>query len=229
MAIINKSYGFVFIHVPKAAGTAISTALSQFTNYCDLEIGATHFGENIQSAYIKRFNLSKHSPASHVKAIMGDIDWKRNFTFSFARNPYERALSTFFFLKGWDGLSPDLKKEINAFESFKEFVLSGFWNDNEGPDRIFRPQVYWLTSEKDPNQIIIDFVGKVESLEKDLQRVMRVINPNKFVQDNIQLKQLNKGVGGKKDDLNDKQVREVIYKKYKRDFEILGYKKSCKG
>ena len=61
MTIINNSYKFIFGHIPKAAGTTITNQLSAYTNYCDLEIGGTCFGEKIQPAYKKRFNISKHS------------------------------------------------------------------------------------------------------------------------------------------------------------------------
>jgi len=83
MAIINHSFNFVFVHVPKAAGTSVTSILSKYTNYCDLEIGATEFGEYIQPAYKKRFGLAKHSPARDIRNLVGAVAWSKFFTFSF--------------------------------------------------------------------------------------------------------------------------------------------------
>ena len=47
MAIINQSKKFIFVHVPKAAGTSVTSAFSKYTSYQDLEIGGAKFGESI--------------------------------------------------------------------------------------------------------------------------------------------------------------------------------------
>ena len=102
MTIINNSQGFLFVHVPKAAGSSVVNALCEYTRYCDLEIGATAFGEAIQGPYVKRFGLAKHSTAQQLKTLVGDEAWSRYFTFSFVRNPYHRMFSAFRFLRSWE-------------------------------------------------------------------------------------------------------------------------------
>ena len=220
MAIINNTSKFIFIHVPKAAGTSITKHLSKLTTYKDLEIGGTHFGESIQSAYLKRFGFSKHIPAFKLKSIIGELEWQRMFTFSIVRNPYERVISTYKFLLEWSGTDSVLKKNIESFQNINEYILSDLWEKTDGPDNIFKPQVFWLTGNFDRNKILVNFIGKVESIESDIEHVFERIGERSPKNETIPI--LNKTSGSFK--LTKKAI-ENINKVYERDFLLLNYKK----
>src|SRR3989304_5138015 len=123
--IINNTFGFIFVHVPKAAGTSVAHFFSKFSCYCDLEVGGTSLGEALQEPFRKRYGLSKHSTAMEIRAVIGDVLWKKYFSFAFVRNPYERAFSAYHFLKRMraetqlEGLAP-----IGQCKTFADFVLS---------------------------------------------------------------------------------------------------------
>jgi hypothetical protein len=226
MSIINNSYRFIFVHVPKAAGTSVTAALSPLTNYCDLEIGGTAFGEAIQPAYQKRFELAKHSPAAAIRGLVGSVTWSRYFTFAFVRNPFDRSLSTYNFLRQWKGPGSDFYKRMCAFDSFDDYVLSDIWHSTDGPDLIFRPQVYWLRAQNS-NQILTSFIGKVELLEKDLEQVLLNIDaPRHMVS---ALKRLNSSGPKPKVVSENPAVIEKILDKYRIDFESFGYDSAPKG
>ena len=69
--IVNHSHKFIFVHVPKAAGTSVSELFSKFSAYSDLEVGGTELGEALQNAYKCRFGLTKHSTAEEIRAVVG--------------------------------------------------------------------------------------------------------------------------------------------------------------
>ena len=73
--IVNHSHKFIFVHVPKAAGTSVSELFSKFSAYSDLEVGGTELGVALQKAYKRRFGLSKHSTAEVIRAIVGEETW----------------------------------------------------------------------------------------------------------------------------------------------------------
>ncbi|MCX2780154.1 sulfotransferase family 2 domain-containing protein [Microbulbifer thermotolerans] len=221
MAIINNTHKFIFIHVPKAAGTSITKLFSQYTTFKDLEIGATEFGEKIQSAYKERFGLSKHSTANRIKDIVGS-HWESFFKFSFVRNPYSRAFSIYNFLRQWEGCPDKYKLDIRRFSSFEEFVTSGYWDRNPGPDYIFMPQAYWLTDQNDKDQIMVDFVGKVEELDKIVGYIFERISENSHVEE-VKVPFLNVSKGPPKINTFSSSVIQCINKKYARDFELFGY------
>ncbi len=218
MAIINNSKKFIFVHVPKAAGTSVTNALSQYTTYKDLEIGGTHFGESLQPAYQRRFGLSKHTPASGIRSVIGQETWREMFKFSIVRNPYDRAISTYKFLNRWEGTPENVKQELAKFKDINEFVLSDMLEATPGPDYIFKPQTFWLTDIDDRSKVIVDYVGKLETLDQDLAKIRSIIE-NKEVAV-VETPQLNKTEGSFS--LNAQSV-EKINRLYKRDFDFWGY------
>jgi len=222
MAIINNSFKFIFVHVPKAAGTSLTSVLSPYTNYCDLEIGGTHFGEQIQPAYKKRFGLTKHSTASEIHSVVGAVTWSQYFSFAFVRNPFSRCLSTYHFLKKWEGLSEDYAKKINQFKDFDEYVLSDTWAESNGPDDIFRPQMHWLKSFS-KNEVLVNFVGRVEKINEDMTFILDVINNSKIKKGLVAAPMLNTSEQSSITDIKNKAVIDKIVQKYKIDFDSFGY------
>jgi hypothetical protein len=228
MAIINNSFQFIFVHVPKAAGTSVTSVLSPFTNYCDLEIGGTQFGEQIQPAYQRRFGLAKHTSAAKIRNIVGTVVWSKYFTFSFVRNPFARCLSVFHFLRKWEDVPGEIGKAMKAFSSFEEYVLSDIWEETQGPDQIFRPQLYWLGAGPHSTEPIVDFVGRVENIDEDLVTILEAVGLRKKVMQlsaapKLNQSRLNQSKHLDETDLANEQVVEKIVRKYRVDFDALGY------
>lgn len=223
MAIISQSHNFVFVHVPKAAGTSVTSALSRYTNFCDLEIGGTAFGEAIQPAYRQRFGLGKHSTAAEIRSVMGQVAWSKAFTFGFVRNPFDRCISTFHFLRNWSGVNEAVSDRIKSFADFDEYVLSGFWDKTPGPDFIFLPQLHWLQTSRASPVILVDYVGRVERLDADLHRIRATLGLREL-EDSPSAPVLNAST---RDDsgayFSNPTVVDRIVVKYREDFEKFGY------
>ncbi|MGR5254316.1 sulfotransferase family 2 domain-containing protein [Vibrio astriarenae] len=222
MAIISNSKKFVFIHVPKAAGTSVTNILSKYTTYMDLEIGGTSFGEQIQTAYKDRFGLSKHTTASGVRDVLGDEVWKGMFKFSIVRNPYDRTISTYKFLKKWKGTPAKFKEKLDNFSNINEYILSDTWEESDGPDYIFKPQTYWLTDPNERSKVIVDFVGRLENLDNDLANIQSIIEGGQV--EPIETPKLNVSVG--EHELSAESI-DKINLVYSRDFSFWGYDKIC--
>ena len=143
--IINQSVGFTFIHIPKSAGTSVTLFLAPLNGPLDLEIGGTEFGEQIQEAYKLRYNLRKHSTLAEAHDTIAKARHPDDmFIFTFVRNPYNRLLSIFSFLRKWEDCNNDLHHVMNSFVDFREFVASGLFTRLPSPDGIFLPQCNWL-------------------------------------------------------------------------------------
>lgn len=179
MAIINFSSNFVFVHIPKAAGTSVSKYFRPYNHYCDLEIGGTDFGEQVQVAYQQRFGLSKHSPAHVIRNIMGQVAWSKALTFAFVRNPYSRTLSTYNFLCKWPGCPHHLQQRLLEFGNFEDYVKSGIWKKTNGPDGIFLPQTHWTSRPSAPRHILVDRICKLEAIEAELAELTLVLGLGK--------------------------------------------------
>ncbi len=110
MTLINHTYRFVFVHVPKNAGTSVTRYLSQLSTYRDLEIGATRLGEEMAPAYRERFGLHKHSTLAEIRDVMGPEIMSGYRTIAVVRDPEDRVRSVFRFLSTWQrwaSLDPD--------------------------------------------------------------------------------------------------------------------------
>ena len=224
--IINHSRKFVFVHVPKAAGTSVSGMLSELTTYKDLEIGTGELGQALQATYGRRFGLVKHSPAHRIRAVMGGKDWGEYFTFAFARNPFSRLLSIYHFLKTWDKLPEREAQNLKNYSCFEEFLDGDNWLRGMGPSGIYRPQTFWLTARGKPRTLIVDFVGRQENLAEDMNRIAERLGPDVAFRTE---RRANVTPEYRKDvEWTEAAIAKVV-DRYRDDFELLGYPQRPEG
>jgi len=228
--IINNTFGFIFVHVPKAAGTTLTSVLSKHGSYCDIEIGGTAMGEAVQPFFRKRYGLTKHSTIREIRNVVGDALLKRYFTFAFVRNPYDRAYSAYKFLsRVWAEKQLKGLSEFARFHNFFEFVASKYFQ-GPGLDRMLMPQTFWISGDSHPEKIAVDYVGKVENLDAclreicerigggmekkrtDVDHVMPVLNKSSEPGNAVWLEL----------DTNP-DIEEVLYKRYASDFKAFDY------
>ena len=136
--------GVVFIHIPKAAGTAINDALYG------------RFMGHVRASDVERWG----SPA--VKALP---------RFSVARNPWDRLVSAYRFVKRGGGvggphagrvLGPG-QYRIPEFETFERFVTQWLVNrDLSKLDVAFQAQVPFVCN--DAGEVAVDHLGRFEDL-----------------------------------------------------------------
>jgi len=214
--ILNHDRRFLFIHVPKTAGTTVTRTLSRYTTFRDIELGGTKYGEALQNLFASRFDLRKHSTAAQIKAKCPPHLWRSFFVFAFVRNPYARAYSVYRFLQRWkDGPHHEMVADL----SFHDFLTSGAVQD--GTVEIARPQVHWLAPE---GKVLpgIDFIGRVERFAEDFGFVLSVIHRRRETWD-----------GARHDNASTKAeewrtemtpaVRAAIEEIYAQDFALFGY------
>jgi len=101
---------FVFIHIPKTAGTSIRSGL---------EIGPSGNPVRINHCY-----GTGHAPAFHTKNSLGKVLWDKCFTFTFVRNPWDRVLSWYYFSIKKDKVSRPALQFMKKFKSFDHWVMS---------------------------------------------------------------------------------------------------------
>jgi hypothetical protein len=216
MTIINTSHCFIYVHIPKSAGTSVKHFFGHWARYCDVEIGGSADGEIIAPYYIKRFKLAKHSFAREIRKAVGVRDFEKFFKFSITRNPFSRTISTFKFLKyNWRAWRDSAV--MDDFATLEEFVTSEFFK-GPGPDRILMPQIRWLI-----DKMCVDHIGHVESLEQDLAEICKKLKLPKSAAV-LEKRNPSKIIAGKEKDweLSGKAV-DAIRRRYALDFNNLKY------
>jgi len=217
--IINHTYKFIFVHIPKAAGTSVTEALTVLNSWADQEIGGTVFGEEVQNAYSVRFGLRKHAHAERIRAVVGNILWDRYFTFTFVRHPLGRLQSVYNFLREWTDGNP-LRDRMLEFSSFDDFVLSGILESPDGgPDQIFVPQSQRLT-DLSSGKLLVNFVGKVETLGPDMAKIMSILKIPAHLIRPVGRHNVTKDAESVKPN---PEALKIIKSKYRSDYEMFKY------
>jgi len=184
----------IFIHIPKCAGVSVCKSL--FGNLA----GDHH---NIYS-YLMAF-----SPA----------EFKNFYKFTFVRNPWDRLVSAYLFLKQ-GGLNEGDKSWYEAnlaqYCDFEDFVLNWVTPENVRSWKHFVPQHEYVYFN---NRLLVDFVGYFEKIDQDFATICERMNLP------LKLLKTNKTVNRKKDykSYYTEATRDRVARVYTKDIERFGY------
>jgi len=199
----------VFIWIPKTAGTSMFSVLDKYgcshLKYLDMvkyhfpQKGIVSFSHMSYRELVRNGYISKKFDASAFK-------------FCFARNPYDRSVSLFFFLKK-EGKVPQNMSFLSfcrqlrdkGFEEIGLYHVRGLSQCN--------PQVRWIEG------VDMDFIGKIESIDEDFRKVLDVLGlPSASVP------RLNKTRHKDYEQYYCHESREIVKELYKEDFRFFDYK-----
>lgn len=166
---ISRDSEFIFIHVPKCAGTSINFALQSAGAKLDLHGQASR-------AQREKFGevWLQHLPAA-VIAKNFPYEWKMFYKFTFVRNPWDWLVSLYHYRLrlGREGHLPShfssspSRDEMKAFKAWVELLC------RQRPG-MKRGASYYLTDSA--GVIGVDFVGRFETLERDFNSVCSRLN-----------------------------------------------------
>lgn len=120
--ILSPGRGYVFIHIPKTGGTSLALALEARALKDDIMLGdtpkATRRRRRVRGAQA-RGRLWKHSTLSDIEGLVPGPVLDRLFAFTLVRNPWDRAVSYYHWLRGqtFDHPAVHLARDL-AFEPF---------------------------------------------------------------------------------------------------------------
>lgn len=181
----------IFFHVPKTAGVSISRAL----------FGSLAAG---------------HIDIATAKLVFGTYRFDRYFKFCFVRNPWDRLVSAFVYLRGGGmeaNITPWAELHI-ASHTFESFVREELNQAQVLEERHLRPQHSYVCERGD---VAVDFVGRFENLESDYRQVAEHLDIE------AELPKLNMT---QRDDYRvyyNLETRSIVEDVYSRDIEIFGY------
>lgn len=231
--IISNSRQFVFVHIHKTAGTAITKVLEESIEWNDLSITGSSSGNVKEHWYKKNCNLEMHSSARDIRNEIGIDIWDSYFTFSFVRDPYKRILSLYTWIDGlvkdrgikaaerflwpdkgiwaWPGTRAYLEtRDFSAF--IRHSVISG-----EAPGA--KPMVDSLYED---GQQLVKFIGKQEQLDQDILHIRNVIG---LSGPQVRRTNVTRAKVDPKKYYTSQADLDLIYERYVEDFEAFGYEK----
>lgn len=191
---IFDSKQVIFIHIPKAAGTSIGKSL---------------FGTGRTGHY----SLNDYYKVNKKKA-------RNYYKFTFVRNPYDRLVSAFFYLKQGGKNESDIefsKENLSQIDSFEDFVLNWLTDERLYSWIHFYPQVYF--TECNCSSLTIDFIGKLENIDKDVRTLSKMISQD------IVIEHHNASSRKHYSEYFTEEMKEKVYDLYKEDFLAFDYEK----
>ena len=196
---------FVFVHIFKTAGTSVKRSLRRFAmpawqewgNVVLKRIGVPQFGPP---------RYPDHMRASELIAQIGAEQFSQYFSFAFVRNPWDWELSHYKYILKFKGHSNHA--EVARLGSFSEYVR---WRC----DQRFQLQSDFVVSE---GKILVDFVGRFESLQSDFADVCDKIGVR------AKLGQQNKTRRTRYQDHYDDRTAALIEQTFAVDIERFGYR-----
>lgn len=219
--ILSTSHNFIFVHVPKTAGTALTSALEPFGVYPKRTLWRSIMRRLPVVEPLDKVYLRKHETARGVRRKIGPEAFGRFHRFGVVRNPYDHAVSHYEFMKQFR--IPKIAQKVAAM-SFADYLRyrmkPPFWNDTffaRLPN-----QSFFLADDDDT--LLVHRVLRFESLADDFDALARDLGLG-----DVSLRRENATISrADKRPWQDYYAKEPAAKAladqlYARDFKLLGY------
>lgn len=200
---------FLFIHIPKTAGTSIWRAFNMQPRFRNDQVA-----KDVEAGYDPEKDVSfGHNDINQVvkRGVLPKDDWHNYYKFCFVRNPWDRIVSLYEYLK----------REDETFENFvfnlENYEEIGYFNVRGRSQA--RPQCDWIPRD-------IDYIGKVETIDSDIERICQITERElpKVKRQNVTP---NRGSRHYKEYFEEKSTKLILKDQveyfYKKDFKRFGY------
>ncbi len=222
--MVSHKHRFIFIHIPKTAGTSIEKAFGHFETISqsvqdhrtirELEPLNRAFGklnkkENMFILAKRVRDQVRGIYNSNLKPItVNDQEFDSYFKFAFVRNPWSRVVSWYKNVMRDELHQKEHKVTKNC--GFEEFL------EKHTNQWALRPQLFWLKNSS--GELGVDFVGKFESLEQDFSKACERIGV-----DHVQLPKMLDGNIGQYANYYNQRTRKIVSELYAEEIEMFEY------
>lgn len=154
--LVSLSHNFVFIHIAKNGGSSINEMLTQ---YC-VGGGRTKFGDVLSAfPYPKapeRLGYPPHANARWARRNLGPRFYDGAFSFAIVRNPYDRAVSRFEYVRQ--------NAEHHNNRKFQSLTFEGFVSDERMRNLVISRTQYSEVSNR-AGEVIVNEIYRFEQID----------------------------------------------------------------
>lgn len=212
---ISHSNKFLFVHIPKTAGTSVSEVLRPYSNTLKPNPLRTAAHALRLRTSPDRSWFEQHDSVRVILERWGKEVLSEYFSFAFVRNPYEHAMSHYFYTKNYKfGLFNNLSLRGLTFIEYLEWRLQG--HDHQRMQRRTRfacmPDQSFYVIDKNEN-ISVDKIFYSDNVNDALNVICATTKiPVPAEVPNLRISK------NKKRDVLNKEAISLIRRLYERDF-----------
>ncbi len=186
----------IFVHIPKSAGLSVTNSL---------------FG-SITGSHIKLVEY---------QTLFSHSEFERFFKFTFVRNPWDRAVSAFFYLKKGGMNEQDRRWGLKNLAPYKDFdTFARRWINEKSVllHSHFKPQYQYvcLPGKREP---AVDFIGYFENLEADYNVVREKLGTGEALQSRNVTRERHRDYR----QYYSEETKRIVAEAYRKDIELFGY------
>lgn len=204
---ILPKHKLIFIHIPKTGGSSVANALVENLNTQETKALSRPLGI---------LQPNRHLKAQEVKYLLGEKIWNEFFSFAFVRNPWDLMVSQYHWWLQKAAQYPSCRKDVIKIKRMGNFT--NFLNSKYG-QKMFHDTTGnmfdWIAED---NQIIVNFVGKFENLQNDLNEVCQHLNLEQ-----IKLPHTNKTKRKPYRDYYNNETKKFVAHRFQKTIEMFGY------
>jgi hypothetical protein len=169
---VSEKNEYIYIRIPKCANSTVVATLDHYVPIGEKSIYENRDIGDVKSKFDNMSDLSYYE-AKHLL--------ESGFIFTIVRNPYKRLLSAYLDKFRTDKYKDRYGHEISKYGNDQiNFVAFCRWIKSEG----LRKNAHWIPQTEYIENVgfgNVDYIGKVETLEKDIMRVLRKIGVKKDI------------------------------------------------
>jgi len=217
--LISHSHQFIFFHVPKVAGLSIADALKDYVKEPE-KFKVNRPPEKLANGkpnplYEMWKSLLLHAKARDAQKELPSDVYDKYYKFAFVRNPWDWQVSMYhFILQDSTNRLYKLVKPMSGFEEFLDWVINTK-TLNIYPKGATKLQKDIIADKE--GKLLVDFVGRYETLAQDFQSVCQNLNLNTSLPHVHQSKHRDY-----QSYYNDK-TKAIVAEHFKADIELFGY------
>jgi hypothetical protein len=220
--LISYTHRFIFFHVAKVAGLSLRNALRGYTQEPEkfkIKRPLRQRNGQVNPLYAMWESALTHATARETQKELGE-PFNQFYKFAFVRNPWDWQVSMYhFLLKETTNPRYGLVKSMAGFEDYLEWVIR---TEHPYPKGATKLQKDMLADEN--GQLLVDFVGRFETLAEDFAHVCRVLKLE------ASLPHLNRSHHADYCAYYNERTRRLVADYFQADIELFGYTfEGCKG
>ena len=216
--LISDSHEFIYLRMRKVASTSMRDILRPLCIPIP-EGKLAHLKSRARLEWdYHHYVFRSHDDILSAKKRMPQELFTRYFKFAFVRNPWDRMVSRYWYLRGYHENDPDQKINDRGYYppgklSFVDWLMGNNRNCVNSLD--LRQQKDWITNES--GRIVIDYIGKYENIEHDFNELCKIIGVK------VSLPKLNSAKKGKYRNYYNQVAIDFVYDRFKDDISTWGY------